>query len=561
MNEKTPKRLLAAALALLLLAAILPGAGAAATSIFVNNAESVLSGDLSTAYAVGVDGSVARLADTYAYAMTARGLETVGYSNTTVPGGLPVSGSLRVSYEKVRVGLYYYDGGSSVRNPTLDYANLENAAGSGYAFGYYDSARVFQELGRTTERAITMSMDKNINTDGGHIGCFHIRLPGSYADFAAAQAAAAQYADGFPAWYEGSYYALVGNYDDAETAAADAAARGIQGTPYSASDRCVVVSRTADAGILFEFDGGSARSLAVSPQNGAQKAQTWFKQQKYYGDFEYVRRSGEKLTVINVVNIEDYVKGVIPYEMSGYWPLEALKAQALCARTFAACHFNSNAYYGFDVTNDAYSQVYRGMNGATANSNAAVDATAGLYITYNGAPISAMYSSSFGGGSESSENVFTSVVPYLRGKVDPYEAASDGINSRSSWTFTYTKSELSAIANRNGCALSTLQSVEATYSDSGNVIAIQLTDVNGRSASFRQSACYNFCTGAMGLYSIHFTIEDRGSSLVFRGGGWGHNVGMSQFGAYAMAQSYGYSYDQIIAFYYTDVALARGYYN
>lgn len=109
--------------------------------------------------------------------------------------------------------------------------------------------------------------------------------------------------------------------------------------------------------------------------------------------FKYVRRSGDKLTVINIVDIEDYVKGVIPYEMSGSWPIEALKAQALCARTYAASHFNANSYYGFDVTNDTYSQVYRGLTGATSTSDAAVEQTAMIYILYAGEPISAMYCS------------------------------------------------------------------------------------------------------------------------------------------------------------------------
>lgn len=149
-------------------------------------------------------------------------------------------------------------------------------------------------------------------------------------------------------------------------------------------------------GILFEFDCGSELSLAVEPRG--EDTLTWFKGYTYRGGFEYTRRDGGELTVINVVDIEDYVKGVLPYEMSGSWPLEALKAQAMCARTYAASHFDSMSTYNCDVTNDTYSQVYRGTNASTSATDAAVEATAGLYITYDGELIDAMYCSSNGGG-------------------------------------------------------------------------------------------------------------------------------------------------------------------
>ncbi len=552
------KRLVFVALALLLVAAAWPVGVKAASGIYVNDSQNTLSGDLNKAYVIGADGTVTRLTDTHAYVVSERGVEMIGYTDTVIPPHLSVGGSVSIKYSKIRVGLYYFDSASSIRNPTLDSANLENAVGNGYKFGYYDSSRIFHELGYTTQKAITMASDKNHDLSGGHLGCYHILLPNTYQSFEAAKTAADQYSDGFPAYYDGVYRTLVGNYDSAQAASDAATARSISGTAYSASNKCVVVTRTSDSAILFEFDGGSSKSLAVSPQNSSGKAITWFKGYKYYGDFEYVRRTGDKLTVINAIDIEDYVKGILPYEMSSNWPIEALKAQAVCARTFAVNNFNANSSYGFDVTNDTFSQAYRGTNLANANSDSAVDATAGQYITYNGRLISALYSSSFGGGSENSENVFTNTLPYLRGKLDPFEAASDSINGKSSWTFRYTKGELTTFVNRVGHSLSTIKSLEVTYSDTGNAIGLKFTDVNGRVATITKGACQSFCTGTMGMYSIHFTAVDNGSSITFNGGGWGHSCGMSQFGAYAMARSYGYTYDQIIGFYYTGVALSRG---
>lgn len=570
---KRLKAIPALILALLLIAGLLPALPAAAAGdIYVNGSNNVLSGGLGSAYAVGSGGT--GFVTGNAYVMTADGITTIGGGSgsstgserpgrdetSPTPSHLSVTGSISLPYSKIRVGLYYYDGSSSIRNSTLESANLENEVGYGYLFGWYDSSRVFHQVGYTNETQITMAMDKNVTiSSGAGLGCYHIMLPGAYYSFEEASAAAAQYG-GFPAYYNGQYYALVGSFMSISEAQSAMSWYGVSGTVYTASQYCVTVCRTTDGTILFEFDCGRDQNLAVSPQSSSGKAVTWFKGYQYYGDFEYVRRSGEKLTVINIVDIEDYVKGVLPYEMSGSWPIEALKAQALCARTYAASHFNANDYYGFDVTNDTYSQVYRGLNSATSTSDAAVDATAGIYILYKGEPITAMYCSSNGGATENSENVMSSAVGYLRGKVDSFEAAAASINANSSWTYTFTRQELAAKANTLGFSIASADKIELTYSDTGNVIGIKLTDSNGRSASFSKSSCYNFCTSTLGIKSISFEIKENGDSVTFIGSGWGHSLGLSQFGAYAMAKTYGFTYDQIVNFYFTDITLARATY-
>ena len=560
-------------LALLFIAGLFPAVPAAAAGdIYVNDSNSVLTGGLGSAYAIGEGGTSFVSGD--AAVMTADGLTTVGGSSgssgsSTRPGRdevsptpehLSVTGRISLPYSRFRVGLYYYDGTSSIRNSTLESANLENDVGSGYLFGYYDSNRVFHQVGYTAETAITMAMDKNVTiSSGASLGCYHILLPGSYMSFEEAANAASQYG-GFPAYYNGAYYALYGSYATSAEAQAALSWSGTGGQVYTASQFCVTVCRTTDGAILFEFDCGKDLNLAVSPQTSYEPAVTWFKGYRYHGDFEYVRRSGDKLTVINIVDIEDYVKGVIPYEMSGSWPIEALKAQALCARTYAASHFNANSYYGFDVTNDTYSQVYRGLTGATSTSDAAVEQTAGIYILYAGEPISAMYCSSNGGATEDSENITGNAVGYLRGKVDSFEAAAASINANSSWTDTLTRSQLAEKANTLGFSIASADSIEITYSETGNVIGMKLTDSNGRSASFSGKACYEFCTSTLGLKSISFEISENGDSVTFIGSGWGHSLGMSQFGAYAMAKTYGFTYDQIVNFYYTDITLASATY-
>lgn len=550
---------LALCAALLVSAAAAPGA-LASGEVYVNG-EPYPAG-LEGSWVLG-SGGLGQLGGGGVYVMTGDGLVQMGSDTPAAPEGDPehleVSGTIDLPYDKLRVALYYYDEESSLRKGTLDTANLENAVGSGFSFGYYDAERVFHAVGETDETAITMAKDMNVTLEksGVTVGCYHILLPESYQSFAEAKAAAAQYADGFPAYYNGVYRVLYGDWTSSAEAQQALSASGGSGSVYTASGRCVVVTRTYDGKILFEFDCGSSRNLAVEPKGATDEALTWFKGFKYHGGFEYIRRTGDKLTVINVVDIEDYVMGVIPYEMSSSWPLEALKAQAMCARTYAATHFNSLPTYQADVTNDTYSQAYLGDNATTEYTDSAVLATAGLYITYNGELINAMYSSADGGATENSENVMYSAVPYLKGKVDPYEAAADDINYNAEWSVTLSGTELASAVNGNGYSLGAVTGVETTLSPTGNVIGITFKDASGASATFEKSGCYNFVTGSLGLKSIHFEAVSSASGFTFNGSGWGHSVGMSQYGAYAMANTYGFTYDQIINFYYTGVALSR----
>src|SRR5699024_10163312 len=98
----------------------------------------------------------------------------------------------------------------------------------------------------------------------------------------------------------------------------------------------------------------------------------------------YNRVNGNDITVIGVLSMDDYIKGVVPYEMSASWNIEALKAQALCAKSYAVNSMGKHGSSGFDLCNSTHCQVYKGMNSATANSNAAVEAVSGQYILYNG---------------------------------------------------------------------------------------------------------------------------------------------------------------------------------
>lgn len=546
--------------------------------------------------------------------------------------------------EMVRVGLAYGSG-------ALVNANLENNTGygSGYRMGYFDDDLDFVELAWTDEDETQITMVKTQNTwvngtsysnsdNGGDvIGCYHVLVESGYRSYEQAAADAQEYRDGFVAWIDGDYQVRAGSYTSRQEA--EDAAQSLGGTVAGTSSYAVNVTRTGTAEILFQFDGGDELALGVMPDvTGADAVRTWFKGYRYYGGFRYERIGGGDLTVVNIVDLETYIKGVVPYEMSSSWPLEALKVQAVCARSYAYINIHSGKHtsYHFDVCNTTDCQAYYGAGTnsssyqATERTDQAVDETAGEYAWYDGQVIEAFYSSSHGGASESVYNVWGTSLeqyPYLCGVEDPYEADMASKNSYSSWTVSYTSSELAQRLENYGYDTSSgIESLTLTYSDLGNVIQVRVNYRDGGSDTIRPSSMRS----VFGISSIRFTVNGQaassgsgttsssgggltangstsldsqgtytvisgsgslsqagldglyaisgsgsitpaedaasggdsgtdtptgtqvtvsGSSYSFQGSGNGHQLGLSQYGAWAMAER-GFTYDEIIEFYY-----------
>ncbi len=274
---------------------------------------------------------------------------------------------------------------------------------------------------------------------------------------------------------------------------------------------------------------------------------------EYFGDFCFAALQKDRLTVVNYVDLERYVMGVCAIEMTDSWPIEALKAQAVAARTFVQRMIGTSAYYnscGFDVTADTYTQAYRGTRGVGNNVRRAVNSTQNEYLTKNGVLIDAVYSASDGGATEDSENIFGYQNDYLVGVFDPYEEAAEIENPYSSWTVTMTPAQLG-----NMLGIGPVQSVSATTSRMGNVIRLEIRSTSGEVVVLLRDNCRT----RLGLNSIRYTVsKDSRGFFVFKGSGCGHSLGMSQWGAFAMARYYDKDYRFILGFYYTEVSLSYG---
>lgn len=512
----------------------------------------------------------------------------------------------------VLVGLVY---GSDA----LDGATLKNDAGSGYRFGYLDTDRNFCPVGETRETGVSVVKTQTVwyGTYNGYtsysdavtsdvcVGCWHVQLPLAPATFEEARAAA-DAAGGFPAWIDGAYQVRTGAYATREEAQAAADAAG--GTAAGTSSYGVSVVKTGTAKILFQFDGGAERSLTVQPgTDGTTRPVTWFKGNRYYGAFQYRRVGGGDLTVSNLLPLEDYINCVVSREMSRSWPLEALKAQAVCARTYYEINLGRHNASGFDICSTTHCQAYYGMGETDSRTAQAAAETAGLRVLYNGTPAQTYYFSSSGGGTEDVRNVWGSQpIPYLSGVADPYEAAVSDKISYWSWSETFTAAQLTEKLQAKGYNCASIVDFQITATTpTGNVKSIAFLDANGKSWPFTKEGGVR---NLLGLKSMRYTVSasektsggvyytDGGGTLtsmsgvyaiggsgaaaritgnpyvitgsgtqflpaptgstsagenVFTvtGSGWGHSVGMSQWGAYAMAQQ-GKTFEQILTFYY-----------
>ncbi|WIV10749.1 SpoIID/LytB domain-containing protein [Proteiniborus sp. MB09-C3] len=335
-----------------------------------------------------------------------------------------------------------------------------------------------------------------------------------------------------------------------------------------------------------------------------------------YRDYITFSRKGDELIVINNIKIQNYLYGVVPKEMSASWALEALKAQAIAAKNYTLINMNKHINEGYNLCDTTHCQVYGGYNSENIMTNRAVDETAGRVLMYNNEIVEAYYHSSSGGRTENSENVWSGVIPYLRGVEDDFSLGSP----YDSWQFVISEDEIRAKFIENGLDVGNITDIQVvSTSENGRVIELMIRGtmgtqvlkkeqirqvlgasnikstffemkINGEGGSFLSQDIYIYSTNegrvikqsidnatvlsSEGLNVLDITSSSKGITLtdglstkeiinkienntinsegkyVFMGKGWGHGVGMSQWGAKKMAEL-GYSYEQILEHYYT----------
>ncbi|SPP63404.1 SpoIID/LytB domain-containing protein [Nitrospira lenta] len=263
----------------------------------------------------------------------------------------------------------------------------------------------------------------------------------------------------------------------------------------------------------------------------------------------HIVRRGKGLLVINQVDLEEYVKGVVPAEVNSTWHREMLKVQAVAARTYALYQHMLSASRDYDVASSIQDQVYRGRQGVDARVQEAVESTRGLVVTHDGAPIYAAFSSTAAGITEDAMVVWSKDLPYLKGVECPFDVESPYYQ----WKASFRVATLERNLRQQGFSVGTIATMTPVgFSRAGRVSKLRILHSKGelilRGEELRKAIGYTV------VPSTQFTIESMGQDIVLAGYGAGHAVGLCQWGAKELAEL-GYSFSSILRYYYPGTEL------
>lgn len=331
----------------------------------------------------------------------------------------------------------------------------------------------------------------------------------------------ADYEHVFPAYINGTKTLRIGSFPNYSQASAAAAAIGakLEGFAVSvaspSSSGVCYLNADYDT-ILFEFSGeeGFCSGVAALQADGSDYSYLYYSRTSYLYDgvFCFKRylsdEAGDGLSMINLVGMQEYVEGVLPYEISSTWPIECLKAFSIMVRSFAMSNLNRhyNAY-GFDICSSSCCQVYQGRKLVTDSVIEAVAATKNKILVYGDEIVNAAYSSSQGGYSVASQYVWVSTLGYMVNQPTPWEDYSDVKNGL--WTAEITEKELAtAFKNAGYSSIKGSRIVDFTYQtsdDSPYLYSFTGIDEKGNTATATKSAKVKSLFGST-VKSANFTI-------------------------------------------------------
>ena len=557
-----------------------------------------------------------------------------------VPG---FSSSALKSYSdhNVRVGLAYGSSGKSA-------ATLQVASGTGTGFqaGWINpTTDKFKGYFTVSSTKITVVRSSgNYYPAGGTylsdgadqsacVGRWHVEIVQNWEDQKTLKAKTAEAGSvtgyyAYPAYTSGGYTVRLGRFTS--KAAAQSALEDVSASLASSDSFAGLTAKVVAGGgngyfilnygtrdVLFEWDG-STQELAVKAVGG-DAPQTYFASpaygaRRYYGVMDFVKSSDTVFSVVNVLPLGLYVRGVVPYELNPGWPEESLEAMAVIASTFALYNEGRHSSYGFDVCTGQHCQVYEGIGSESLISEtdtvvSCCDAVDGMLITYDKKPIQAVYHSTNGGFTEDCENVWEAALPYLRSVKETFEQTTIGATAAQNgvWVKELTAARLTAKLQSKGYSIGTVTGVEVSArTAAGSALTLSITDgtrtinlskenmrmvlgtdilLSQNFSVYRKGSVFvndgtELTAGLNGAYVINgagqkiplpesartaLTAEGQEvvratepvgePTWVFDGAGWGHSLGLCQWGSYGMAKA-GWTFDQIIKYYYTGVEIS-----
>jgi len=300
--------------------------------------------------------------------------------------------------------------------------------------------------------------------------------------------------------------------------------------------------RASEQGIMFGLRELKFSKIRVTVPDGAL---IYLDGRSFRGSVDIIKKDNMKLSVINRIALEEYLYGVLYNEVSHRWPIEAIKAQAITARTFALYQARQNKLQDYDLTNDIYSQVYSGATSERWSTTRAVKLTLGKVLAYKGDIFPTYYHATCGGKTEDAANLWNIDMEPLKGS----ECGFCKESPHYKWTKNIPLPEIEQKLGESGYKVGKIKSVIVmARNKSGRVDKIEIKDDSDVSCMLTGKD-FRKMVGPNDLRSTNFEPSINNDKLVLSGIGWGHGVGMCQWGAKGMA-GHGKNAEEILKIYY-----------
>lgn len=275
------------------------------------------------------------------------------------------------------------------------------------------------------------------------------------------------------------------------------------------------------------------------------------KDKRFRGAIDIFKEKDGRLLVVNTVELENYIRGILYHEVSHRWPLEVFKVQAIAARTYALYRLQRSAKHKYDVTSDIYSQVYGGRSAERYRSNIAVKETAGMVMLYDGKILPAYFHATCSGTTEDVSELWKMDLPPLQGIVCEFCRTSPHYR----WKKNFRSKDIQEKLTQRGYPVGLIEEIKVLERNpSGRIKTLQITSRDGQVLKLAGKD-FREIIGPNVLKSNHYDIVMQGYYFDAYGRGWGHGVGLCQWGAYGMARKR-YNYNQILQYYYPGIEIA-----
>ena len=272
----------------------------------------------------------------------------------------------------------------------------------------------------------------------------------------------------------------------------------------------------------------------------------WFR-----GLIEVIIKKENKLLVVNILDLEDYIKGVLYHEVSHFWPMEALKAQAVVSRTYALSQVKNSKDLDYDLTTDFFTQMYGGRTSEKFRTNLAVNQTIGQILNYQNQIFPTYYHATCGGHTEDAANLWNIKLKPLEGVGCDFCRNSPHFK----WHNKICLEKISKQLSDKGFKVGKLKDIKIKEKNSsGRISKLELISMFGKASISGKE--FRLIAGPSLIRSTNFDVKIENGLADFSGFGWGHGVGLCQWGAYFMSKE-GKDYKEILQYYYPGSELKK----